>query len=320
MATLITGGTGYIGAELARLLVQRGEEVVLFDIAINRHRIDDIEHRLKIVRGDLGNFSEVINAVKENRIREIYHLGAMLTYMSELHPWASFQTNVIGMYNVLEAARLFDVEKVMFTSTFGTFGLCKDEVLTDTSLQRPTTFYGCGKLYIEGSGRFYRSKFGLDFRSIRYAHMVGPGVRTPGHWAPPMIADVVLGTPNKCIYGTPKSVISMIYFKDAALAADMVMRAPRDAIQMVNYNVAGIPAVTSATALERALKTRYPGAKITYQPNPYLPHQPHTMREFNDDCARREWGWQPECDSLEKIIDAFERDLKFHPAHYGITL
>jgi len=70
MAKLITGGTGYIGSELARILTGRGEEVVLFDITINRYRIEDIESKVKVVRGDLSNFSEVFNVVKN-----IFRLG-----------------------------------------------------------------------------------------------------------------------------------------------------------------------------------------------------------------------------------------------------
>ena len=105
MAKLITGGTGYIGSELARILANRGEDVVLFDIAINRYRIKDIENQVKIVRGDVSNASQVNNVVKDNHVTEVYHLGAMLTYASENDPWASFQSNVIGTYNVLEACR-----------------------------------------------------------------------------------------------------------------------------------------------------------------------------------------------------------------------
>ena len=99
MSKLITGGTGYIGAELAHILVEHGDEVILFDIVINHNRIADIENKVKIVQGDLGNWSEVLNVVKDNNVTEIYHLGSMLTYMSELNPWASFRTNVIGTYN-----------------------------------------------------------------------------------------------------------------------------------------------------------------------------------------------------------------------------
>src|SRR5512136_512574 len=202
MAKLITGGTGYIGAELAHILAGRGEEVVLFDVAIAGYRIEDIKNKVKVVRGDLSNWSEVANVVKENKITEIYHMGALLTLVSESNPWASFRVNVIGTYNILEAARLFDVEKMMFTSSLGTYGLGITDVIDDLTIQRPTNFYGCGKLYCEGLGRWYMNKFGIDFRSIRYPAMVGPGVRTPGHWIPPMIEDAVLGRPHECLYAS----------------------------------------------------------------------------------------------------------------------
>jgi threonine 3-dehydrogenase len=322
MAKLITGGTGYIGAELAHILAARGEEVVLFDIIINRYRIEDIESKVKIVRGDVGNFSEVINVVKDNNITEIYHMGSMLTYMSELNPWASFQSKVVGSYNVLEAARLFGVEKMMFTSTVGTFGLQRDEVCTDISIQRPITVYGCGKLYIEGLGRFYSNKFGLDFRSIRYAHMIGPNIRTPGHWAPRMIEDSISGKANECIYGTPETTISPIYVRDAARAADMVLQAPKENIQMMNYNVAGISSVISARELETFLTKRFPEVKITYNLDPELQtlHGRHAiMKSFDDSYAIKEWGWKPQYSSLEAIVDIYEKDMKEHPKRYGLT-
>ena len=322
MPKLITGGTGYIGAELARLLVERGEEVVLFDVIINRYRIEDIENKVTIVKGDLGNWPEVFNVVKDNKVTEIYHLGSMLTYMSELNPWASFRTNVIGTYNVLEAARLFGVEKIMFTSTLGTFALEMSEVLTDTSIQRPVSMYGCGKLYGEGLGRFYRSKFGLDFRSIRFAHMIGPNVYTPGHWAPPMIQDTIFGRPNECIYGTPETTVSMIYVRDAARAADMVLQAPRESIQMVNYNVTGIPSVVSAKELETILKNRFPQAEVTYKTDSVSQSEAYkhlsTMKLFDDSRARQEWNWKPNYETPEAVIDIFAEDVRAHPKRYGL--
>ena len=213
MTKLITGGTGYVGSELARILVEQGETVVMFDITINQFRIASIAGECKIILGDLSNYSQVMNAVKENDVTEIYHLGSMLTNASDLNPWGSFQTNIIGTYNVLEAARIFKVEKMMFASTFGTFG----------------------KLYCEGLGRYYNRKFGLDFRSIRYAQMIGPGVRTQGHWAPAMIEDAIQGKANECIYAYPETAISMIYVRDAARAAAMVLQTPQDNIKMMNF-------------------------------------------------------------------------------------
>jgi threonine 3-dehydrogenase len=321
MTKLITGGTGYVGSELARLLVERGEKVVLFDITVNSSRIADIANKCTVIQGDLGNYSHVMNAIKDNGITQIYHLGSMLTNASDLNPWGSFQTNVIGTYNVLEAARIFNVEKMMFTSTFGTFGLLLDEVLTDISIQRPITFYGCGKLYCEGLGRYYNRKFGLDFRSIRYAQMIGPGVRTQGHWAPAMIEDAINGKVNECIYAYPETAISMIYVKDAARAADMVLHAPRDNIKMMNYNVAGISDFVTAAELERTLGNRYKDSKVIYKPDASLEeigNDFRTLKRFDDSYARDEWGWYPEYNTLDRIINAFEMDMSSYSERYGI--
>jgi threonine 3-dehydrogenase len=323
MAKLITGGTGYIGAELARILANRGEEVVIFDVVINRKRIEDIENKVKIIQGDLANWSHVANVIKDNHINEIYHLGSMLTYRSEIDPWTSFQTNVIGTYNVLEAARIFEVQKMMFTSTLGTFGLECPPVLTDSTIQRPITMYGCGKLYGEGLGRFYSKKFGLDFRSIRFAHMIGPNVRTPGHWAPSMIEDAILGKPNECVYGDPDTVISMIYVTDAARAADMVLQAPIENIKTMNYNVAGIPRFISAKELETILVKRFPGTRVIYKKDISVSEDVRSghsaMKEFNDDKARKEWGWKPKYATPEAIIDIFQKEIKEYPGRYGLA-
>lgn len=319
MAKLITGGTGYIGAELAHILAARGEEVVLFDVAIAGYRIEDIQNKVKIVRGDVSNISEVANVIKDNKITEIYHMGALLTLASESNPWASFRVNVVGTYNVLDAARLFDVEKIMFASSMGTYGLGMTGVVDDLTIQRPTNLYGCGKLYCEGLGRWYRNKFGIDFRSIRYPSTCGPNVRAPGHWVPAMIQDAIMGKPHECIYASPGDPgAPVIYVTDAARAADMILQAPKEKIEMVNYCVSGIPNAVSVNGLETILKSRYPGTEITYRP-PAGEILVTSIKRFDDGYARREWGWKPLYDTPEALIDKFEKDIRERPRCFGIT-
>ena len=318
MAKLITGGTGYIGAELAHILVERGEEVVLFDIVISEYRIEDIKNKVKIVRGDLGNFAEVANVVKENGITDIYHMGGLLTMVSDGNPWASFRVNVIGTYNVLEAARLFSVNKMMFASSIGTYGLGITEVIDDLTIQRPTNFYGVGKLYCEGLGRWYMNKFGLDFRSIRYPATVGPNVRTPGHWMPPMIEDSIFGRPHECLYAPADDPgMPLIYLTDAARAADMVLLAPKGQIKMVNYCVSGVSDAVSVNNMETILKKRYPKTSISYR-NPLGEIRVGVVKRFDDSYARNEWHWKPLYTTPEAVVEKFERDMKEHPTRFGL--
>ena len=83
MSILITGGTGFIGAHVARLELAAGEkDVFIFDINPSTKLLDDIADRVSVVRGDLGNFSHVLNIVKISKPRtlpceDMQHIGHM---------------------------------------------------------------------------------------------------------------------------------------------------------------------------------------------------------------------------------------------------
>ncbi len=320
MTKLITGGTGFIGAQLARILVEQGEDLVLFDIAINHNRIEDIEKKVKVVQGSLYNYSEVLNVVKDNHIQGIYHLGSMLSVPSNLNPWANFQTNVIGTYNVLEAARIFEVERIVFTSTIGTYGLEAGDVITDTTIQRPLTMYGIGKLYCEGLGRFYRNKFGLDFRAIRYPTAIGPGATTPAatQWVTWMIESAILGKPFECP-ATEEALTPTIYLKDCARAARLVYENPKENIKMVIYNVAGVTPGMTAGELARALHKHYPAFQVTFNPAPPI-GRIMGVKKFDDTTARQELGWKSEFSQFDMMLADFDKELKEHPHRYGLLL
>jgi nucleoside-diphosphate-sugar epimerase len=95
MATLITGGTGFIGAEIVRLLLKRGEtKPVVLDLSPSTQRLDDVADRVDFLRGDLEDFSDVLNTVKASNPDVIYHLGGMLSSPSEAHPQAAMRQAV----------------------------------------------------------------------------------------------------------------------------------------------------------------------------------------------------------------------------------
>ena len=321
MAILITGGTGLIGAELARTLVSRGEDVVLFDISPNYARISDIQDKVKVVPGNLAYSAEVFNVVKDNKIEGIYHLGSILSVPSNANPWASFQVNVVGTMNVLEAARLFGISKVIFTSSLTTYGLACPSVVTDETIQRPTTMYGCGKLYCEVLGMFYRNRFGLDFRTVRYASVVGPGVRNPGvaQWNAWMIEYPALGKPFEC-FVTADTKVPVIYFKDAARSVDILYQAGKEQIKTINYNVAGVTPSRTAGELEQVVKRYIPEAQISYKPDPKVMDFYRSLRVdvFDDSRAREEWGWQPLYSDFEKVAKDTIEELQTRPERYGI--
>ncbi len=321
MAKLITGGTGFIGAELARILVGRGEEIILFDISPNYERIKGIEDKIKLVQGNLAYYSEVLNVVKNYGVKSIYHLGGMLSVPSNANPWASFQANVCGTTHILEAGRLFDCERVVFASTLATYGLGTPSVITDDTIQRPTIMYGIGKLYCELLGKFYKNRFGLDFRSVRYPSVIGPGVKTPGvaQYNPWMIEHAALGKSYEC-FVTEDTKCPVMYFKDAAICIDMLYQAPKESIKTVNYNVAGVTPVQTAKELEMAIRKHLPNFRVTYKPDPRIMefHRNFIVEVYDDSRAREEWGWKSRYSILHIVVKDFIEEVCKNRERYGI--
>jgi len=320
VSTLVTGGTGFIGAEVARILLEKGEkDIIIFDINPSTKLLDDVADQVKLVRGDLGNFSHVLSVVKTHRPKVIYHLGGMLSVPSDADNAASFRANAMGTFHILEAARLFEVPQVIFSSTLATYGLAiREDVISDYTLQRPQLFYGVTKVFSELMGLFYKRKFGLDFRGIRYPSIVGPGVKTPGivQYNPWVIEECAKGNPFT-IWVKPETRCPVMYFKDAAWAIVKLGEAPLANIKMVNYLVAGATPVASAQELADIVKAKIPTAQISFEPD--LERQKivdSLCLPIDDSVARNEWNWRPEYDQ-ERIVSDFIEELKIHPQRYA---
>jgi threonine 3-dehydrogenase len=319
MAVLITGGYGLIGSTLARMLVEKGEKVWVFDKFTPPQRFQGVADSIKTIPGDLANLSKVMEAVKESAPQVIFHLGGMLSLPSNADPQSAYATNVAGTYHVLEAARLFQVPKVIFTSTIATYGLdIQKDVIDDFTLQRPLTMYGATKVFGELLGRFYRTKYQIDFRAVRFPAIIGPGAKTAhisiyNAWA---VEKAFYNEPYE-IFVEPQIRCPILYFKDAARALTLLNSAPPEAIQMICYLIAGIKPLTSAAELEAAIRKHFPKARLTYKPDPLAMafHGKNQGLKFEDGVAEKEWGWKPEY-SLDGMIEDFYAELRKNPERY----
>ena len=320
MSTLVTGGTGFIGAQVVRILLEKGEkDIVVFDINPSTKLLDDVADQVEVVRKDLGNFSHVLSVVKTHRPKVIYHLGGMLSVPSDADNAASFRANAMGTFHILEAARLFEVPQVLFSSTLATYGLdIREDMVNDYTLQRPQLFYGATKVFCELMGLFYKRKFGLDFRGVRYPSIVGPGVKTPGivQYTSWVIEECAKGNPFT-IYVKPETKCPVMYFKDAARAIVMLQEAPLENTKMVNYLIAGPTPIASAQELADIVKNRIPTAQIKFEPDLELQKIiDKLLLPIDDSIARKEWNWKPEYDQ-ERIVDDFLEEMRVHPQRYA---
>lgn len=115
---------------------------------------------------------QVERLVVEHRIDWLVHNSSMLSAVAEKNHIAAFDLNFIGMKNVLEVSRRHGL-RIFSPSSIAAFGIETPlDNVPDVTIQRPSTLYGVSKVYVELMGEYYHSKFGVDFRSLRYPGII----------------------------------------------------------------------------------------------------------------------------------------------------
>jgi len=122
MKVLITGGMGVIGAEASRRFVREGHRPIIFARHRDEWLIRDILEEVDVELGDVLDMPRLLDVIKRHRVTHIVHAAAFVGAVSAANPALSVQVNVMGMVNVLEAARAFDVARVVYTSAKGVYG------------------------------------------------------------------------------------------------------------------------------------------------------------------------------------------------------
>ncbi len=316
MPKLITGGLGFIGTNLARALLKRGEEVVLFDVATKSPLIEDLKNSVTIVQGDLASWAEVMEVVKRYKIDGIFHTGALLSASAEERPITAYRVNAGGTFHILESAKLFDVERVIYLSTIATYGLGIPDTVNEETLQMPISMYGVTKVFSERLGEYYHRKFGVDFRGVRFPSVIGPG-RGPGGasaYSTLIIQNPALGRPYRC-FVDEEARIPLLYIKDAVDSLIALYDADDKKLKRRGYNIGGF----SPTARELAdeVKRHLPQAIIEFQPIPEMAEVVHSWPKYMDESkAREEWGWQTKY-FLKETVKDFIEEVQTHPEIYG---
>jgi len=172
---LITGGAGFIGANLAHALVARGESVrVLDDFSTGRaENLVGIENRIEVLRGDLRDPVIVAQAVQGTEI--ILHQAALNSNPRSIkEPGPTNAVNVSGTLLLLEAARAARVRRVVYASSSSVYGDTPGLPKTEDMPLSPKAPYGVSKLAAEYYCRVFTQVYGLETVSLRYFNVFGP--------------------------------------------------------------------------------------------------------------------------------------------------
>jgi nucleoside-diphosphate-sugar epimerase len=172
---LVTGGAGFIGSNLARALLKRGDEVRVLDNFSTGNRSNLVGLDVEVVEGELRSYERVHAAVRSREL--VFHLGALGSVPRSVQdPLTTSAVNVEGTLNVLLAARDEGVRRVVFASSSSIYGNQPELPLLERMSPDPISPYGVGKLaaerYCVSFSRVYHS---FETVVLRYFNVFGPG-------------------------------------------------------------------------------------------------------------------------------------------------
>ena len=172
MKLLVTGGAGYIGSIVATQLLAAGHEVVVYDNLERGHR-EAVPPGARLVVGDLLDLGLVTDTVAEGFDGVLHFAALALVGESVEQPELYYRTNVVGSLNLLDAMRIHQVPRLVFSSTCAVYGQPDEVPISEQAPPRPANAYGASKLAVDGMIHDSCLAHGIGAVSLRYFNVAG---------------------------------------------------------------------------------------------------------------------------------------------------
>jgi len=312
---MVTGGAGFIGSHLVRELASQGKRVVVFDLTPDASYIADCVDKVTFIYGDVADMPHLMSVMAKYKVEVVIHLGYMLVPDTvERLGWA-IRSNCVGFHNVMEAARVLGVRRVVWASSQAVYGRADSYApgpVSEDVFVRPTLVYGACKLFNEHIARFYRDELHLDNMGFRKTVAYGLGKSRLGDYS---IAHLLVENP---ILGRPVEMppvdypANWLYVKDIVRAYMLAALAPPT--EHVIFNVGGF--VHRCSEVVEMVRKVVPELTVVQQDSYELSH-PIEVSVQDQSRAKEEFGYEPVYDVEDAARDYVETIEEFGEQYKG---
>ncbi|NYF90272.1 UDP-glucose 4-epimerase GalE [Tunturiibacter empetritectus] len=311
MKILITGGAGYIGGTVARILLTQGHAITVFDNLCHSKR-SAVAENTKFIEGDIADRPLIEKTLREGCFDGVMNFAALIEAGESMkHPEVYFRNNTAATLTLLEAMLATGHDRLVFSSTAACYGEPeKTPILEDAKLQ-PTNPYGESKLLVEHMLRWMNLIHGFKYASLRYFNVAGAvegygEAHEPESHLIPLILDVALGRrANIKIFGRDyptkdgTCVRDYIHVRDLAEAHLLALQALSDSNSRLIYNIGNGQGFSVLEVIESA--RRVTGRTIAVEECDRRPGDPAVLVASSAK-IKAELGWSPKYAELDQIM------------------
>ena len=313
MKLLVTGGAGYVGSVCAKVLLEKGHQVVVVD-DLSTGNADAVPPGAEFVDGDM--VAAARNLLGDGSFDGVLHFAAKsLVGESVQSPELYWQANVVKTLGLLEEIRAAGTPRLVFSSTAATYGEPETVPITEDAPARPTNAYGATKLAIDNAITSYAHAHGLAATSLRYFNVAGAyaglGERhaVETHLIPLVLAVAAGQRSEILVYGTDwptpdgTPIRDYIHVRDLAEAHLLALQHAQPGAHRI-YNLGSGTGFSVREVIDCC--RRVTGRPIAARDVARRAGDPAVL-VASSALAGSELGWRPRHTSLEEIVtDAWE--------------
>jgi len=325
MNVLVTGGAGYIGSHVNRVLAAAGHRCVVYDSLSGGHR-QAVGDAL-LVSGDISDRDAMASAMQEHAIDAVIHLAAVIEAGESVeNPAKYFRNNTTGGLTLLEAMHQAGVGRMVFSSTAAVYGRPERIPIRETDRTEPINPYGASKLCVEHMLRGFAEGHGMGFVALRYFNVAGAHpdgdigeAHDPETHLIPLVLQVPLGRRQSVKifgndYDTPDGTCVRDYIHVMDLAeAHVLAVAVIEPGQCKAYNLGNGEGFSVRQVIDAC-------GEVTGQdiPAKIAPRRPGDPPRLVAACekARSELDWQPRLPYLKEMVAHAWDWHRSHPDGY----
>jgi len=310
MRILVTGGAGYIGGTVTRMLLSAGHSVTVFDNFCHSRRLA-VADGATLVEGELSDRALVERTLAAGRFDGVMHFAALIEAGESMKvPEIYFRNNTASTLTLLEAMLATGHDKLVFSSTAACYGEPESTPILEDARLKPTNPYGESKLLVEQMLGWMNISHGFRYASLRYFNVAGAiegygEAHEPESHLIPLILDVALGRRGSIkIFGRDyptkdgTCVRDYIHVRDLAEAHLLALGALTEKSKLI-YNIGNGQGFTVLEVIESV--RRVTGRPIAIEECERRPGDPAVLVASSEK-IKAELGWRPQFAELDKII------------------